>query len=195
MASLSVPVRTVVPSIHPSSSTAVACTRLGLHYGCCHYFRQPPFRLLVHAHAGHPRGRPCGVPCRSNRGRRGSKHGRPRALAGAMGSPLRVSGPALRRKTLASKNLAQLEGWLLLKNARGAYGHVGQSRPPSWQVGHCANSPSFLFKTLSAVLFAFLIASMVGGSPLISPRVARTTWTSSCPSTRFISPNQRRTLG
>ena len=55
MASLSVPVRTVVPSIHPSSSTAVARARLGLHYGCCHYFRQPPFRLLVHAHAGHPR--------------------------------------------------------------------------------------------------------------------------------------------
>ena len=54
MASLSVPVRTVVPSIHPSSSTAVARPRLGLHYGCCHYFRQPPFRLLVHAHAGHP---------------------------------------------------------------------------------------------------------------------------------------------
>ena len=55
MASLSVPVRTVVPSIHPSSSTAVARSRLGLHYGCCHHFRQPPFRLLVHAHAGHPR--------------------------------------------------------------------------------------------------------------------------------------------
>ena len=66
MASLSVPVRTVVPSIHPSSSTAVACTRLGLHYGCCHYFRQPPFRLLVHAHAGHPRGEACPRPCLSS---------------------------------------------------------------------------------------------------------------------------------
>ena len=71
MASLSVPVRTVVPSIHPSSSTAVARARLGLHYGCCHYFRQPPFRLLVHAHAGHPRGDPCGRPrYRARRARR-----------------------------------------------------------------------------------------------------------------------------
>ena len=68
MASLSVPVRTVVPSIHPSSSTAVARARLGLHYGCCHYFRQPPFRLLVHAHAGHPRGDPRGRPSRIQHG-------------------------------------------------------------------------------------------------------------------------------
>ena len=39
------------------------------------------------------RGRPCGVPCRSNRSRRGGKQGRPQ------GSPLRVSGPALRPKS------------------------------------------------------------------------------------------------
>ena len=93
MASLSVPVRTVVPSIHPSSSTAVARARLGLHYGCCHYFRQPPFRLLVHAHAGHPRGRPCGVPWRSNRGRRGA------AWATARIAPTRPSSPTSRSDT------------------------------------------------------------------------------------------------
>ena len=71
-ASLSVPVRTVVPLIHPSSSAAVARQRLGLHYDCCHSTRQPPFRLLVHAHAGRTRGRAC--PARSEPARPNQRH-------------------------------------------------------------------------------------------------------------------------
>ena len=44
------------------------------------------------------RGRPCGVPCRSNRSRRGGKQGRPQ------GSPLRVSGPAAHEEAVAERD-------------------------------------------------------------------------------------------
>ena len=39
---------------------------------------------------------------------------------------------------------------------------------PVWNASHCVNAPSFSFKALSALLLAFLMASMVGGASVIA---------------------------
>ena len=52
-ASLSVPVRTVDAFGLPFLQRFGHPFRLGLTYDCCHSIRQPPLRLLDHAHAGH----------------------------------------------------------------------------------------------------------------------------------------------